>query len=68
MTRINLGKAQLLLQQETDLFAKTHPKSFAMSQRAKNSLLGGVPMHWMTRWPEGFPFLSQKPKMQPLEI
>ena len=62
MTTINLGKAQHLLNQETDLFAKTHPKSFAMSQRAKNSLLGGVPMHWMTRWPGGFPIFVSEAK------
>ncbi len=62
MTTINLGKAQNLLQQETDLFAKTHPKSFEMAQRAKNSLLGGVPMHWMTRWPGGFPIFVSEAK------
>ncbi len=61
-TTINLQKAQALFKEETDLFAKTHPKSFELAQRAKLSLLGGVPMHWMTRWPGGFPIFVAEAK------
>jgi glutamate-1-semialdehyde 2,1-aminomutase len=61
-TAINRDKAQQLLQQETERFAKQHPKSFELAQRAKQSLLGGVPMHWMTRWPGGFPIFVSEAK------
>ncbi len=36
-------------------FADTHPHSAEMAAEARNSLLGGVPMAWMTRWPGSFP-------------
>ncbi|MCB0982195.1 MAG: aspartate aminotransferase family protein [Acidimicrobiaceae bacterium] len=36
-------------------FADTHPRSRAMAADARHSLLGGVPMAWMTRWPGAFP-------------
>lgn len=61
-TIIDLQKAQTLFAKEAKLFAKTHPKSFAMSQRARGSLLSGVPMHWMTRWPGGFPIFVAEAK------
>ncbi len=61
-TIIDPKKAQALFQEETERFAKMHPKSFDMAQRAKHSLLGGVPMHWMTRWPGGFPIFVVEAK------
>ena len=36
-------------------FVTTHPRSAAMAAEARTSLLGGVPMAWMTRWPGAFP-------------
>jgi glutamate-1-semialdehyde 2,1-aminomutase len=57
---MNRDKVQKLLEQEQMLFKQNHPRSFELYQRAKNSLLAGVPMHWMTRWPGGFPvFVSE---------
>jgi glutamate-1-semialdehyde 2,1-aminomutase len=44
-----------LLREELDRFAATHPRSRALHERAKRSLLGGVPMNWMIRWAGGFP-------------
>jgi glutamate-1-semialdehyde 2,1-aminomutase len=41
--------------EETDLFARRNPRSQALSERGRASLLGGVPMPWMTRWPGPFP-------------
>src|SRR5262245_27315251 len=45
------------LRRETARFAETHPRSRALHARAKRSLLAGVPMHWMVRWPGGFPIV-----------
>jgi glutamate-1-semialdehyde 2,1-aminomutase len=36
-------------------FVESHPKSLAAAKAADGSLLGGVPMPWMKRWPGAFP-------------
>ena len=43
------------MRREEERFAAEHPKSRALFERAKRSLLSGVPMHWMVRWAGGFP-------------
>src|SRR5215831_6770060 len=40
---------------EERAFADAHPRSLELFERAKRSLLSGVPMNWMTRWAGGFP-------------
>jgi glutamate-1-semialdehyde 2,1-aminomutase len=49
------GRLAALLAEEGQRFHEAHPRSFALYQRARRSLLGGVPMHWMVRWAGGFP-------------
>jgi len=44
-----------LLAQEDQQFEQTHPRSKALFERAKGSLLNGVPMNWMVRWAGSFP-------------
>jgi glutamate-1-semialdehyde 2,1-aminomutase len=36
-------------------FIELHPRSAELAEQAKGSLLAGVPMPWMTRWPGAFP-------------
>ena len=36
-------------------FVQAHPRSRELGDRAKRSLVGGVPMTWMMAWPGGFP-------------
>ena len=36
-------------------FAGTHPRSAALHETAKTSLLDGVPMPWMIKWAGPFP-------------
>jgi len=43
------------LRRETDRFVEAHPRSRALFERGRRSLLAGVPMPWMVRWPGGFP-------------
>jgi hypothetical protein len=45
MSTINRKKLDSQLQQEIQLFAREHPKCFALYQRAKGCLLDGVPMN-----------------------
>jgi glutamate-1-semialdehyde 2,1-aminomutase len=35
---------------ECDLFVASNPRSVALAERARRSLFGGVPMHWMSDW------------------
>ena len=43
-------------------FAETHARSRELSQRARASLFEGVPMHWMRKWPGGFPVFVREAK------
>ena len=47
-----------LLSDELARFEREHPRSRALAEQAKANLLGGVPMHWMVRWPGGFPVFA----------
>ena len=41
-------------------FVETHPRSRELAVRAHGSLFEGVPMHWMRKWPGGFPVFVQE--------
>jgi glutamate-1-semialdehyde 2,1-aminomutase len=47
-----------LLDDELARFEREHPRSRELAEQAKATLLGGVPMHWMVRWPGGFPVFA----------
>jgi glutamate-1-semialdehyde 2,1-aminomutase len=55
------GLAALQAREEAR-FAETHPRSRELSERAQASLFEGVPMHWMRKWPGGFPVFVQEAK------
>ena len=55
-------KLSVLLGQEIALFNTNHPKSRSLYQRARQSLPGGVPMLWMTRWAGSCPVFVQEAK------
>jgi glutamate-1-semialdehyde 2,1-aminomutase len=55
MTEIDRARLSQALVTEQRRFEETHPKSRALSERARASMLDGVPMHWMVRWAGGFP-------------
>jgi glutamate-1-semialdehyde 2,1-aminomutase len=59
---INRSRLETLLQSEEALFHKNHPQSYALYQRAKKSLHGGVPMLWMIRWAGSFPVFVKEAK------
>jgi glutamate-1-semialdehyde 2,1-aminomutase len=52
---IDRDRLRLLHAREEDLFVNLHPHSAELAGQAKGSLLAGVPMPWMTRWPGSFP-------------
>ena len=49
------ARAERILERELERFRAEHPRSGELSARAGRSLLGGVPMHWMVRWPGEYP-------------
>ena len=62
MPTLDRSKLIELLKEEEQLFHKTHPKSYALYQRARKSLHGGVPMLWMIRWAGSFPVFVKEAK------
>ncbi|MDE0045132.1 MAG: transaminase [bacterium] len=48
-----------ILAGERARFVETHPRSEAMFERSRASLLNGVPMNWMTKWATPFPLFAQ---------
>jgi glutamate-1-semialdehyde 2,1-aminomutase len=55
MTVIDRKRLQALQERESKRFVAEHPRSAAAFAKAKDSLLGGVPMNWMTKWAGAFP-------------
>jgi glutamate-1-semialdehyde 2,1-aminomutase len=47
-----------LLERELERFEREHPRSRELANRARGTLLSGVPMPWMVRWPGGFPVFA----------
>ncbi|MEA2446767.1 MAG: glutamate-semialdehyde -aminomutase, partial [Actinomycetota bacterium] len=52
-------RLRLALTQEDALFEADHPRSLEMFERARSSLLAGVPMPWMTQWAGRFPIFVE---------
>ena len=53
------GVAELQAREEAR-FVETHPRSRELAERAQSSLFEGVPMHWMRKWPGGFPVFVEE--------
>jgi len=62
MDTVTLDRARLgaLLDDELERFAQTHPRSAAAHARARESLVGGVPMPWMMAWAGGFLVIAER--------
>ena len=57
---IDRERLRAALSQERRRFEAAHPRSRELYERACRSLLGGVPMNWMMRWPGGFPLFAER--------
>jgi glutamate-1-semialdehyde 2,1-aminomutase len=55
MRTIDRTRLQSLIQREQQKFVADRPKSATLFERARKSLLGGVPMNWMAKWAGAFP-------------
>jgi glutamate-1-semialdehyde 2,1-aminomutase len=52
---LDRSRLSILLEEEEQLFHKTHQNSYHLYEWARQSLPGGVPMQWMVRWAGSFP-------------
>lgn len=59
---INREKLKSQMAKEIELFEKNHQKSGELYNRAKGSLLQGVPMNWMTKWAGSYPIFVANAK------
>jgi glutamate-1-semialdehyde 2,1-aminomutase len=55
MAAIDRNRLKSLMEREQKRFVDERPKSRAVYERGKKSLLSGVPMNWMVKWPGAFP-------------
>ena len=55
MTAIDRTRLKSLMEREQKRFVDERPKSKAVYERGKKSLLSGVPMNWMVKWAGAFP-------------
>ena len=60
MKSIDRSRLQFLMQREQKKFVDERPKSKALFERARKSLLAGVPMNWMVKWAGAFPPFVRK--------
>jgi glutamate-1-semialdehyde 2,1-aminomutase len=55
VTTIDRARLSTLMERERDLFRDRHPRSRELFEAGRGSLLWGVPMNWMVRWPGDHP-------------
>lgn len=54
------SRVSALTAREEARFAAEHPRSAELAATARGHLLAGVPMHWMAKWPGGFPLFVRE--------
>jgi glutamate-1-semialdehyde 2,1-aminomutase len=52
---VDPARVDALLERELANFAERHPRTRELHDRARESLLDGVPMNWMVKWAGPFP-------------
>ena len=60
MSGIRPERLAEIMDRERAAFVQAHPRSRSLFERSRHSLLGGVPMHWMAKWPGGFPVVVEE--------
>ena len=60
MRTIDRSRIRTLMERERATFRERHPRSGELAQEAKASLLYGVPMNWMVRWPGDWPVFVER--------
>jgi glutamate-1-semialdehyde 2,1-aminomutase len=55
---IDRARIEALMRAERETFAAAHPRCRTAAERARSSLLDGVPMNWMVKWAGPFPLFA----------
>lgn len=58
MREIDRPRLRELMEREERRFVETHPRSGELFERAKRSMLAGVPMPWMSEWAGPYPVFA----------
>ena len=56
---VDRARLHRLLESELAAFAERHPRTLALHEHARESLLDGVPMNWMVKWAGPFPLFLE---------
>ena len=57
---LSAERIERLLAAESERFVASHPRSHALHAEAQRSLLNGVPMNWMEKWPGAYPIVAER--------
>jgi glutamate-1-semialdehyde 2,1-aminomutase len=57
---VDAVRLKVLMQREETSLLSAHPRCRALFERARQSLYGGVPMNWMSKWPGAFPIYVEE--------
>jgi glutamate-1-semialdehyde 2,1-aminomutase len=57
---MNRARIAAVQHAERERFAQAHPRSRALFERARGSLVSGVPMTWMAKWAGGHPVYAAR--------
>jgi glutamate-1-semialdehyde 2,1-aminomutase len=55
MRTLDRTRLHALMADEQAMFVARHPRAASLHERARRSLLAGVPMNWMVKWAGAFP-------------
>ncbi len=58
-TTVDRDRLARLMSAELESFARAHPRSGKLHERARASLVDGVPMNWMVRWAGPWPMFVE---------
>lgn len=57
---IETGRVEALLSAEVERFTSEHPRSGELASQAREDLLDGVPMSWMSHWASPYPVYLER--------
>ncbi len=60
MTTVDRTKVQSIIAREEMRFVREHRASRRLFDRARRTMIGGVPMNWMVEWPGPFPIFVRE--------
>ena len=60
MTTVDRARVQALIETEEKRFVRRHPTSRRLFERARKTMIGGVPMNWMIEWPGPYPLFMKE--------